>query len=63
MAATLGDGSNRHLNHVVELLTASDIAHGLLVILDTLGKKISKLAYCTTDADWMVFAALDLCCA
>ena len=45
MAATQGDASKRHLNHVVELLTASDIVYGLAVILDTLGKKISKLAY------------------
>ncbi len=45
MAATQGDLTHRNLNHVVEKLTASDIVYGLAVVLDTIGKKLSKLAY------------------
>lgn len=45
MAATQGDPAQRNLNHVVEKLTASDTVYGLAVVLDTIGKKLSPLAY------------------
>ncbi len=45
MAATQGNVAHRNLNHVVEKLTASDAVHGLAVVLDTIGKKLCKLAF------------------
>ena len=45
LGATQGDPHHRNLNYVLNKLTSDDVVHNLAVILDTIGKRISPLAY------------------
>lgn len=44
-ALTQGDQAKKNLNYVVDALTRDDVVYNLAVVLDTVGKEISKYAH------------------